>query len=624
MNPTIINHFYSEGLLAEIDIFFARFMTNLAEDDDPDLFLAAALVSRACGNGDICFDLPSVSGKIILEKEDRKKSVSYPVLENWHNKLVSSPVVGRPGEKCPLILDYKNRLYLYRYWEYEKKLVDSIKQRIRQQPIDLDLSLLKDGIKRFFPENTDTSINWQKIAVATALLKQFCVISGGPGTGKTFTVVKILALLTEQAPQTRYQILLAAPTGKAAAKLTESLKNAKVYLNCSDAVKDAIPQKAFTIHRMLKIRRGSPYFHFNRENPLPANVVIIDEASMVDLALMSKLVQALPDTAKLVLIGDKDQLASVEAGAVLGDICDRNNIHGFSLNFCKQINELTGGSISPSNEKGKNESGLHNCIVNLVKSYRFAEDSSIGSLSRAVNLGDYKKALNLFKAGNGQISMKTIRSSNDLYRTLKDKIIIGYTEYLKTSEPNRAIEQFNRFRLLCALKIGPFGVNAINRLTEQILFQEKLIQMNPLNDNPWYRGRPVLITSNDYYLGLFNGDIGITLPDPGSGRNDLYVFFSRDSGDLRRFSPYILPEHETAYASTVHKSQGSEFENTVLILPNRDYPVLTRELIYTAITRARKSIWVLGNEAVIQAAIKHKIERTSGLRDALWEMGSKF
>jgi exodeoxyribonuclease V alpha subunit len=619
MNLTTINRFYSEGLLAEIDVFFARFITQLAEDDDPALFLAAALVSRACGDGDICLDLNCVSGKLILQHENRQESVRCPALEDWHNKLISSPVVGRPGEKYPLILDDKNRLYLYRYWDYEKKLADSIKQRIQQKPLDLNLPRLKDGLKRLFPENHGPSINWQKMAAVTALLKQFCVISGGPGTGKTFTIAKILALLREQAQNVKYQILLATPTGKAAARLTVSLKNAKTHLNCSDMVKNTIPQDAYTIHRMLRVKRGSPYFHFNRENPLSADAVIIDEASMVDLALMSKLVQALPDTSKLVLIGDKDQLASVEAGAVLGDICDRNNIHGFSLNFCKQIKGLTGDSIRPSNEMGNSEPGLHNCIVHLVKSYRFAETSGIGGLSRAVNLGDHKKALNLLKADNRQISLKTIGSPHDLYRTLKNKIISGYREYLISSEPGKAIEQFNRFKLLCALKTGPLGVNAVNRLAEQILSQKKLIQVDRLNDTPWYKGRPVLITSNDYHLGLFNGDIGITLPDPDSGRNELYVFFSGASGDLRRFSPYILPEHETVYAMTVHKSQGSEFENVVLVLPDRDSPVLTRELIYTAITRARESIWVLGKEAVVRAAISHRIERTSGLRDALWE-----
>ena len=619
MNPTTIHRFYSEGLLAEIDVFFARFITDLAEDDDPAVFLAAALVSKACGDGDICLDLNDLSGKLILKQENQQESMRCPAAEVWHDKLISSSVVGRPGEKYPLILDDKNRLYLYRYWEYEKELADSIRQRIQQKPLDLDIPLLRDGLKRLFPENLGTNINWQKIAAVTALLKQFCVISGGPGTGKTFTIAKILALLVEQVQNVKYQILLATPTGKAAARLTVSLNNAKAHLNCSDLVKNAIPQDAYTIHRMLRVKRGSPYFHFNRENPLSADAVIIDEASMVDLALMSKLVQALPDTSKLVLIGDKDQLASVEAGAVLGDICDRNHTHGFSLNFCQQIQELTGDRIKPSNEMGNSKPGLHNTIVHLVKSYRFPETSSIGGLSRAVNLGDHKKALNLLKANNRQIRLKTAGSPHDLLRTLKDKIITGYREYLIANEPGRAIEQFNRFKLLCALKTGPLGVNAINRLVEQVLSHNKLIQIDHLNDTPWYKGRPVMITSNDYQLGLFNGDIGITLPDLESRGNELYVFFPGASGDLRRFSPHVLPEHETVYAMTVHKSQGSEFENVVLVLPDRDSPVLTRELIYTAITRARESIWVLGNEAVMQAAISHRMERTSGLRDALWE-----
>ncbi len=619
MNPATLSRFYQEGVLAEIDIYFARFIAELAGDDDPDLFLAAALASSACGSGDICLDLTSVSGKTILEKQGGYEFVTLPALEDWCNKLVSSPVVGRPGEKCPLILDNKNRLYLYRYWDYEKKMVDSLKARVQQQPSDLNLSLLKDGLKRLFPEHLGTDIHWQKVAALTAILKQFCVISGGPGTGKTFTVTKILALLTEQFINYRYQIFLAAPTGKAATRLAESIKKAKMDLNCSNTIKNAIPQEAFTIHRMLRPKKGSPYFHFNKNNPLPVDAVIIDEASMVDLALMSKLLQALPATTKLVLIGDKDQLASVEAGAVLGDICDRRNTHEFSPSFCRQLEALAGKDINLSNEQCRNKAGLHDCIVNLVKSYRFADDNGIGGFSRAVNRGDHKQVLNLLRGSNSQISWKTIRSPNDLNHTLKDKIITGYAEYLKTKDPGLAIEQFNRFKLLCALKIGPFGVRAVNSLAEKVLFQKNLIQMNRLNDTPWYMGRPILITGNDYNLGLFNGDIGITLPDPDSGSDELYVFFSGLPGEIRRFSPYILPEHETVYAMTVHKSQGSEFENVVFILPNKDYPVLTRELIYTSITRARESIMVLGNEAVIKAAISRKIERTSGLRDALWE-----
>jgi exodeoxyribonuclease V alpha subunit len=569
---------YQEGVLTEIDLHFAGFMSSIAGDDDPDLSLAAALVSSASGKGDVCLDLSSVAGKNVLAEQSGPEPVVCPSLDTWRKKLESSSVVGKPGNKFPLILDNQDRLYLYRYWNYEKQLADFIQQRIRQRPADIDLNLLKDGLKRLFPESFRDGVNWQKMASLTALLKKICIISGGPGSGKTFTVTKILALLIEQHPSNRFKILLAAPTGKAAARLAESILKAKAHLNCS-----------------------------------------IDEASMVDLALMSKLVQALPESARLVLIGDKDQLASVEAGAVLGDICDRNNRHMYSESYCKHIQEMTDEKINITIDPCTQKAGLNDCIVNLTGSYRFGRRGDIGKLSLSVNRGDAGQALDFLKnTTKNTISLVVTRSTNDLYQRIKDEITEDYVEYLNAADPDQALKLFNRFKFLCALRIGPFGVQAVNRLIEQILIQNDLIRPDRLSDNPWYKGRPVLVTSNDYNLGLYNGDIGITLPNPNSSGDDLSVFFPGDAGELRRFSPYVLPAHDTVYAMTVHKSQGSEFENVILVLPDRDSPVLTRELMYTAITRARKTIKVVGNETIVLSTISRKIERTSGLRDALW------
>jgi exodeoxyribonuclease V alpha subunit len=607
MRTNIIRTLYQEGVLSEIDLHFAGFMSSLSGDDDPDFSLAAALVSSACGKGDVCLDLSSVAKKNILIEQIGSESVVCPSLDIWRSKLESSSVVGRPGEKFPLILDNQDRLYLYRYWNYEKQLADCIQKRICQRSADIDINLLKDGLKRLFPDSHRDGINWQKVASLTALFKKICIISGGPGSGKTFAVTNIL------------KILLAAPTGKAAARLAESILKAKAHLNCSQTFIDAIPRDVLTIHRMLGVKRGSSYFHFARENPLLADAVIIDEASMVDLALMSKLAQALPESARLVLIGDKDQLASVEAGAVLGDICDRNNRHGFSTSYCKHIQEMTdenfNKAVGPDNQKA----GLNDCIVNLTGSYRFGPRSDIGELSLRVNQGDARQALDLLKNTTKRtIRLAATRSAQDLYQLIKGELTGAHVEYLNTSDPGRALKLFNRFKFLCALRIGPFGVQAVNRLIEKILIQNDLIGPDRFSDNPWYKGRPVLVTGNDYNLGLFNGDIGITLPDTRPGRDDLVVFFPGNNGDLRRFSPYVLPAHETVYAMTVHKSQGSEFENVILVLPDRDSPVLTRELMYTAITRARKTIKVLGNETIVISAISRKIERKSGLRDALW------
>jgi len=642
MKMKTITYLYETGIISKADTHFANFITDLSKDSDPEIFLGAALVSSATGNGDICLDLGSVYEKQVMEEQNSEMPVIFPKLDVWLEKLRKSPVVGNPGEFCPLILDENNRLYLYRYWEYEKILSESITRRIKEDVKNIDATLLKKSLKRLFPENSrsensENDINWQKVASLTAATKRFCVISGGPGTGKTYTVAKILAILLEQAKGEKLRIFLCAPTGKAAAKLGESIKKTKEELNCSDTIKQAIPAETYTIHRMLKTIPGSPYFRYNSENLLPADVVIVDEASMVDLALMSKLISSIPMTTGLILMGDRDQLASVEAGSVLGDICDTSGMQMFSREYAKTIEEIAGEKVEEkagekpgekidtsikAYEKGQ---GLYDCIVVLKKSLRFKGKSKIMKLSQAVNKGDWKPILSILKNNTGLknnegrgVKWEEFKASKDSYSIIAKRIIDGYMDYLKENDPLTALEQFNSFKLLCALKVGPYGAYSLNRLAEEVLKKEKLIKTDMSDEYPWYRGRPVLITKNDYSLGLFNGDMGITMPDPKEGDSNLYVFFPETSGEVKRYSPYRIKEHETAYAMTVHKSQGSEFDHVCLVFPDKDYPVLTRELVYTGITRARKSVLIWGSESVLKAAVSRRIKRTSGLRDALW------
>ena len=588
--------------------------------EDPDIFLAAALVSHATGTGDICFNLETAADHFLGGTKDFKQPIECPDPDIWRKKLKASPAVGRPGEVCPLILDDKNRLYLYRYWDYENFLSKSIKKRAHSPVAGLNFKQLKITLDRLFPGFGPHETNWQKIAAAVASLKHFSVITGGPGTGKTFTVTKVLALLLEQVSGQKLQIYLAAPTGKAAARLKEAVEQAKSQMNCDESIKAAIPSEAFTIHRMLKPMTGSPYFRHNRENPLMADVVVVDEASMVDLALMAKLLAAVPENARLILIGDKDQLASVEAGSVLGDICDRNVMHGFSAPFMKRIKELTGEDLqhlAHGVQTTGTQSGLQDAVVVLQKSYRFAV--GIGALSRAVNRADPEAAFQMLADKNDKsISWQALKADKDLFENLSRQIVSGYQSYLKTGDPAATLARLQRFKILCALNIGPLGVHAINKLAEQVLRRQNLIPSDPMTENPWYAGRPVLITRNHYPLGLFNGDIGVTLPDAEAGDDQLAVFFAGDSGEVRRFKPYQIPEHTTVYAMTVHKSQGSEFDEVLFILPDKDFSILTRELIYTALTRARKKISIWGSRTIIRNAIARQIERTSGLRDALW------
>ena len=622
IDQNTIKNLRQNDLLSEIDIHFAKFIMDFSAREDPDIFLAAALVSHATGTGDICFNLETAGDHFFINTKDFKLPIECPDPGVWREKLKASPAVGRPGEVCPLILDDKNRLYLYRYWDYENSLSKSIKKRAHSPVAGLDFKQLKITLDRLFPRSGTQETNWQKIAAAVASLKHFSVITGGPGTGKTFTVTKVLALLLEQVPGQKLQIYLAAPTGKAAARLKEAVEQAKSQMNCAESIKAAIPSEAFTIHRMLKPITGSPYFRHNRKNPLMADVVVVDEASMVDLALMAKLLAAVPENARLILIGDKDQLASVEAGSVLGDICDRNVMHGFSAPFMNRIKELTGEDLQ-HREHGVQatgaQSGLQDAVVVLQKSYRFAVDSGIGALSRAVNRADPEAAFQMLADKNDKsIIWRDLKADKDLFENLSRQIVSGYQSYLKTGEPAATLERLQRFKILCALNISPLGVQAINKLAEQVLRRQNLIPSDLMAENPWYAGRPVLITRNHYPLRLYNGDIGVTLPDAEGGDDQLAVFFAGDSGEVRRFKPYQIPEHTTVYAMTVHKSQGSEFDEVLCILPDKDFPILTRELIYTALTRARKKITIWGTRSIIRNAIARQIERTSGLRDGLW------
>jgi exodeoxyribonuclease V alpha subunit len=604
---------------SEIDLYFADFISRCSKNYDPEVFWAAALASRATGDGHICFDLTSYAETVIAPKLTNGDIVQCPSLERWREKLLACPAVGRPGELCPLILDERHRLYLYRYWKYEKEVADFIKTRIRENIIDIDLQNIRSNIRRLFPESQNQAINWQKIAAVLPLLKKISIITGAPGTGKTYTIAKALALLIGHARPYPPGILMAAPTGKAAVRLSESMAVAKQTLACDDGIKNLIPQEVYTVHRLLKPVPGSPYFHYNITNPLPADVVVLDEASMVDLALMSKLIQAIAVKARFILVGDKDQLASVESGSVLGDMCDRDIIHGFSRNFADRIEELTGEKISKSIPLTGAASAMQDCIVILQKNYRFSADSGIGGLSRDINRGEAEESMRLMQDFNEKsIGWQEIGAQTEWIRALGERIADSFRRYMRIKERALALEEFDRFKILCALKIGPFGVREINRFAEEVLRQRHLIPSNPQPDNPWYNGRPVMITRNDYHLGLFNGDIGIAMADTEFDNGELAVFFPADAGKVKKFSPYRLPEHETAFAMTVHKSQGSEFDEVILILPDRDYPVLTRELLYTGITRAKKKASVWGTESVWRAAVRRRIERTSGLRDALW------
>ena len=622
MNKLNITNLYKKEYFSEIDFYFAKFILDISENNNEDIFLGAALASMVTQEGNVCLDLNSYAFRVLSQMQEGSAVFRCPELLAWRKTLLSSRAVGAPNDFAPLILDDKNRLYLYRFWKNERQVADFIKKAVVKKNMPVNKTLLKASIERLFPEKIKNEINWQKIAGVIPVFKRFTVISGGPGTGKTTVIAKILAIIIEQFIDRRageteknLRIFLAAPTGKAAARMNESIINAKKKLACDDQVKELIPGDACTIHRLLKAVKNSYGFFYNAANLLPADLVVIDEASMVDLAMMQSLVQALPEHANLILVGDKDQLASVDAGSLLGDICDRNNVHEFSDSFSAEINDAIGDKCFVSKNESRYGSDLSDCIVLLKKNYRFAAGSGALELGSAVNHGRADRALELIKSRKN-LKWKSIESADELYESLSKIIIEKYAEFFKTDDPKKALEELNRFKILCPVKKGPFGVEGVNRLAERILL--KAAEHNNAGKHHMRSMKlPVIITNNDYRLGLFNGDIGVIMH--ASGDDESYAFFYDSSGELKRFFPQRLSEYETAYAMTVHRSQGSEFDDILLLLPDRDSPVLTRELIYTGVTRARHNISIWGTEDILKASVLKKIERTSGLRDALWE-----
>lgn len=580
----------------------AQFALAVTGENEPAVTLAAALLSRDAGEGHVCLPLARLT-----QKDDLPPVLAACLSEigepaDWRECLLASSAVSRGERPSPMIL-YGERLYLNRMWCNERTVARFFSEV--NQPIAVDEALLSQTLEALFPDADD--INWQKVAAAVALTRRISVISGGPGTGKTTTVARLLAALIQLADGERCRIRLAAPTGKAAARLTESLGKALRQLPLTDEQKKRIPEEASTLHRLLGAQPGSQRLRHHAGNPLHLDVLVVDEASMIDLPMMSRLIDALPPHGRVIFLGDRDQLASVEAGAVLGDICAYVNA-GYTPERAQQLTRLTGMPVPAGT--GTEAASLRDSLCLLQKSYRFGSRSGIGQLAAAINRGD-KAAINtVFQQDFADIEKRILQSGED-YSAMLDDALRGYGRYLQLlsqrAEPDAIIEAFNEFQLLCALREGPFGVSGLNERLEQAMQQKRKIRRLP--HSRWYEGRPVMIARNDSALGLFNGDIGIAL-ERGDG---LRVWFAMPDGSIKDIQPSRLPEHETTWAMTVHKSQGSEFDHAALVLPTQRSPVVTRELVYTAVTRARQRLSLYADERILSSAVATRTERRSGL-----------
>lgn len=648
------------GWLRELDRALAQLFAELDPDASPLLLLGAALASHQLGQGHVCLDLaatlanPDFVLSLPPEGEDPEEVMSLPSqilagvsLETWLAACAGSSLLESEG--APLVLSGAC-LYMRRYWNYERQVAGNIAQRLQARaaaPADLAArlaSLFPDALVVDGQRLTD----WQKLACAMAAQGRFTLITGGPGTGKTTTVVRLLALLQEAAMATGepLRLSLAAPTGKAAARLTESIGAQVQSLALDERVREQIPTLVTTLHRLLGSRPGSRHFRHDAANPLPLDVLVVDEASMIDLEMMSSLLDALPAHARLILLGDKDQLASVEAGAVLGDLCREAESGGYSEATRLWLETLTGERLDDL-ALVSGDKALAQHIVMLRHSRRFGSGSGIGRLARAVNLGDAQSARATLATGADDLHV--LRLSGEQDRALERLLIDGqgggeprpqgYAHYLQTMQMERPAPEadsqawdrwagkvlvaFDQFQLLCAVRKGAWGVEALNERIADALLRRGLLEQA----HGWYEGRPVLVTRNDYSLGLMNGDIGIALrlPEPpelpgAPVRQVLRVVFPRNdgSGALRHILPSRLSAVETVFAMTVHKSQGSEFSHCALILPDSLNPVLTKELIYTGITRARHWFSLIESRAgIFEHAVQRRVERRSGLREAL-------
>lgn len=573
-----------------LDEQFALAMARLVGESNGLVLLYAAVLSRRLSEGHVCLDLRRFELKVAGYHE-------FPSRKSIIERLRCSPLVSDGRTLTPLVIDDADRLYLRRYWQHEQFVGTTLLGRaVEVDPVASPAFITKtlDGL---FGSSGATK-DLQRTAAEMAAHRRLTVVSGGPGTGKTTTVVKVLALLVAAAVEGGKplpRIALMAPTGKAAARMGEAIKRAKPGLSCADEIKSAIPDEATTIHRALGTVRGSStQFRYNESRPLEADIVLIDEASMVSVALMSRLLAAVPKSARLILLGDKDQLAAVEAGNVLSDICNA-------------------GAPLAKPAKAKAATGMWDCVTHLEVSHRYAPDSGIAELAKAVIAGDVERALAVLDSDRSDVKRQDLGNDGAMSVALTDTVRTSYRDYLVgNGVPAERLAAFDRFRILCAHRVGPHGAVDYNGQARAALARAGLVRAT----GDHYPGRPVMVTVNSYGTRLFNGDVGLELWDPTT--ESLRVYFTAPDGSVRELSPSRLPEHETVYAMSVHKSQGSEFDHVAVVLPDRGSKVVTRELLYTAVTRAKSSVVIHGSRAAIIDAIGTRVERSSGLRDALW------
>ena len=593
-----IQHCIQQNQLDYSHFTLARFLSELYPQAQAfDLWLSV-LLNLEIARGNVCLALSDIS-----EKSRQLGWRQLPDADELIQRIEQSPLVGGDDNDKPLIA-YDNRLYLNRHFHNEKNIAQNLLARATASSEPCS----REQVEQFFDSAKKEDVDFQKLAAIVSSLHQLAIISGGPGTGKTWTVSRLLALLLQQNAQLK--ISLAAPTGKAAARMAESIQGSLQQLDLAADLAQQFPAKAVTLHRLLHIDRYTHRPRYQAKNPLQCDVLVLDEASMIDQQMMAMICAALPAHCKLILLGDKDQLASVEAGSVFADLCGGLTQSEFSAEQCALLQQQYGLTLPQHSA----DYALADHVVVLQKSHRFDEHSGIGKLARLINNGDAEHSIDLLRQSSASEEAALLRwrqpATAELPQRLQQQALGDSLAMMQAQSIAQAFEFFHHSQILSAVWKGPGGVDAINAIIEQTLKQKMSID----SAQDFYRGKPLMMTSNVYQYGIHNGDIGIVWPDRDG---ELKVWFELAAGEYRKLSISQCPHYKTAYAMTVHKSQGSEFRHVLLLLPDNNSAVATRELFYTGITRAAQSVEIWAAESALRNAIERKTERVSGLLDRL-------
>ncbi|QJC38730.1 exodeoxyribonuclease V subunit alpha [Enterobacteriaceae endosymbiont of Donacia fulgens] len=599
------------GIIRLIDLYFASIFTTKKQEF---LKYSITLLSNNISKGNICLPISKLYLDINIKNQKNKffikKIKEINKITNWKNILFLDKKIISNGKKITPIILEDNCLYLYKIWDEENTIV---KNFLKNQCMLVEQDKIKNILKFLFINNNKDDF-FQKQAICAALTHRISIISGSPGTGKTSIISKIIFTFIKIF-NNPLKIRVVATTGKASVRLTQSINNffKKISLNLINKnEKKNIPKKATTIHNLLKMKIYTEDTLYNSQNKLNLDLLIIDEASMINFNLMSIILKSLSKKTKLILLGDEYQLPSIEYGNMFKDLCYFKNFF-FTRKYFIWLNSITNNKL----QENYNIPNFffRNFITVLQHNYRYPNNSGINKLAIMIKKGNIKKIKKLFllKKYNDINYINIMNEKN--YKFMINSFINEYKKYFiflkKNHNHKNILQKFNYYQIICAVKHGLFGTKTINNIIEQELFNKKIL-INNIKYHNWYIGRPIIINQNNNFLNLFNGDIGITFFDENDKKLKIKFLLANDKYQV--ISIKNLPPYDIAYAITTHKSQGSEFEKISLVLPNKFYPILTRELIYTAITRAKKKINIYSHKSIFYKAIKLKIKRFSNIK----------